>query len=134
LVAAVALLGGTLVASNVLAGAQEPPVGNPPEPDDDLQHEIADILMGSLSAQSAGAIEEDPTLWDVFKQQQPDLTVTLGDGGVGGIAELPDVQGAQAQVTDSSGPNRLLIVPIAVGGLLVSGGLPGMRDDACTFS
>ena len=73
----VAVLVAALAAFVGVAAAQQPPVGNPPEPDDDLQHQIADMLMGSASAQSAGPVEEDPALWDLFKQQQPDLTFTL---------------------------------------------------------
>lgn len=99
-----------------MAAAQEPPVGNPPEPDDDLQHQIADMLMRSVSAQSAGAIEEDPSLWDLIKQQQPDLTVTLGGGPVGGVAELPDVQRAPVQTaSQSSGPSLALVAALVVG-------------------
>lgn len=103
-------------------GGQEPPVGNPPEPDDELQQQIAQILLGSLQSAQAGPVEEDPQLWDLIKQQQPDLTVTLGGEPVGGVAELPDVRGAPLQVADSTGPNVPLIMGIVVG-LTALGGI-----------
>jgi len=112
----VSVLVAAFAAFSGMAAAQEPPVGNPPEPDDDLQHQIADMLMGSSGAQSAGPVEEDPSLWDLIKQQQPDLAVTLGGGPVGGVAELPDVQRAPAQTShSSSGPSPALIAALLVG-------------------
>ncbi|OGO51341.1 MAG: hypothetical protein A2148_10580 [Chloroflexi bacterium RBG_16_68_14] len=102
--------------SGTIAG-QEPPVGNPPEPDDDLQQQIAQLLLESSSQSAPGGtgIEEDPQLWDLIKQQQPDLTVTLGGEPVGGVAEPSDVKGTPLQLADSTGPNVPLIVGIAVG-------------------
>lgn len=63
--------------------AQDPPIGNPPEAEDDLQRQIADFL---LSGQGAG-VEENPGLWALIDQLEPDNTLTLGGGLVGGLGE-----------------------------------------------
>ena len=112
----VAVLGAAFAAFAGVAGAQEPPVGNPPEPDDDLQYQIADMLIDETGG--AAGVEEEAALWELIKQQEPDMTVTLGDAGVGGIAELPDPQGAPVQVpAQSSGFSPAILVALLIGAL-----------------
>ncbi len=79
--------GLAVVAYTTPVYGQEPPVGNPSEPEDGLQQQIAQMLLGSGGA--ASGIEEDPQLWALISQLTPDKEVTIGGEGVGGLAELP---------------------------------------------
>lgn len=44
--------------------------------DAEIERQIADLLMDSY--QTGQAIEEDPELWELIRQLEPDRTIVLG--------------------------------------------------------
>ena len=111
-IVALAAFGAVSSGSGSVVG-QEPPVGNPPEADDEIQHQIAEFLLAANPSGEGGpggsGIEEDPELWALFDQQQPDMSVTLGLDSVGGVVELPHEEGAPMQTADSTRPDAWLL-------------------------
>lgn len=108
-------VGFALLAYVAPVSGQEPPVGNPPESEDGLQQQIAQMLM---NAGSGSGIEEDPQLWALISQLTPDGDFTLGGQEVGSIAELPGFS-----AFDSGGGIHVLPLMAALLGAFVIAGL-----------